>query len=86
MADIADRANELVEHERAEALARFHAEQVRCERIAESMRPYDPTAPRICADCQEEIELDRVKALPLTGRCAHCAAVAEAQLRGRAPR
>jgi RNA polymerase-binding transcription factor DksA len=86
MADIADRANELVEHERAEALSRFHAQQAQRDRIAESMRPFDPSAVRICADCSQEIEPARVKALPLTGRCAHCAALAEHQLRGRAPR
>jgi RNA polymerase-binding transcription factor DksA len=52
-------------------------EQMRRDRIAQSMRPYKFDPHRRCCDCGEPIGIERQKLLPLTGRCACCAAAAE---------
>ena len=84
MADDVDHANEIVAHDTAEALARHHAEQARQARIAESMKPHDPAAPRVCADCGEQLSKARLNAMPFARRCVECGAAAETHYRERA--
>lgn len=82
MSDAIDQAQVTEERDRALALA---AHAARAARIAESMRPFDPAAARLCFECDQAIEPGRLKALPLTGRCASCAQeFEERQRRGAA--
>jgi RNA polymerase-binding transcription factor DksA len=84
MANAVDIANELVEHERAAALA-THLESVRKrERIDESMHPHVPGQPLACLDCGCQIDPRRLQTLPLTNRCTECAEVAEKLYREKA--
>lgn len=73
MPDYADHATEAEQREREEALAAHEAEQARQRRIAESMRPYDPSLPVNCVECGEEIPAERLKNYPHTRRCTPCA-------------
>lgn len=80
MIDAADKAAS--DDERAMAL---FEEQMRRRRIADSMRPYDPTQPIDCVECGEPVSVERQRAYPHTRRCVRCAAEAEALYRRGAP-
>lgn len=79
MADAADKAAE--DQERATALF----EQQRRDRIAQSMRGYDPSLPVNCVDCSEIVPPERLEAYPHTRRCVGCAADVERGYRARWP-
>ena len=78
MSDVVDQAQACEEQDRARALAAHAARQAR---MAESMRPHDPSTTRLCLECDNEIEPGRLAALPMTSRCASCAREAEERLR-----
>lgn len=72
MADAADRVT--ADDERSMELVEA---QLRERRIAESMKGFDPNAPRHCGDCGIEIPHARLMAYPMTGRCIECERLAE---------
>jgi len=75
VADEIDRAQELEQQERDEAIRRA--------RIAASFEPRDPAVENECIDCEGPIEPERRRLLN-TSRCANCAHVHEAyHRRGR---
>ena len=84
MADAVDYATDLIEHQRAEALARQVAEAERTRRVEEAMRPRSEQDAEICTDCGESIDPRRRELLPLTNRCTDCAALAERLYREKA--
>lgn len=55
------------------------------ERIAVSMRGFDPTLPLYCDDCEEQIGPDRLAAYPHASRCTACATAYEVRMRARWP-
>jgi phage/conjugal plasmid C-4 type zinc finger TraR family protein len=65
--DDADRADDLIERERAAALARCLCPSAEPPRLA-----LDGT--RLCLDCGERIPTARLRVLPRALRCVHCAA------------
>ena len=85
MSDVVDDVNE----QQARALERFEAAQAvqreREQRIAESMRGFDPTIPLYCDDCGEQIPPERLAAYPKANRCTPCSAKKEAEYRARWP-
>lgn len=72
MGDAADQVTS--DEERAMAL---FEEGQRKARIAESMRPYDPSEPINCVDCSEIVPVERLLAYPRTRRCQPCASDVE---------
>lgn len=78
MADDADRVTDRDER----AMAQFEAQQ-RQARIAESLRPFDPSLPVHCLDCGDEIPPKRLAAYPRTRRCVACAGDVERHYRER---
>ena len=69
MADIVDRANDLAEH----ALMRALADQAR----KQASQPSTGT----CADCDEPIGAERMRAIPFAQRCICCQSVHEKETR-----
>lgn len=78
MTDDIDRAQEREQIDREFAL---RAQRLRAQA---ALAPRDPAKDAVCMDCDGDIEPARLKALPLTNRCAGCARIAEGQLRGGA--
>lgn len=64
MIDVVDRAQELEERQREEAIARV--------RVAHSFVPRDPRDSEDCLDCGKPIEPERLRTLN-TSRCRACA-------------
>lgn len=75
MSDDIDRAQEREQRDRELALLALR------ERIDAASRPRDPAVDGRCVECDEAIEPGRLKALPLTNRCAACAHIAEQRRR-----
>ena len=69
MADIVDIAQEQEELLRAQALRHVGASDDGYE--------VDVNTPRYCEDCDEQIPLARVRAVPLCIRCVECQEIAE---------
>lgn len=67
MSDLADRAQE--QQEQLENLRKFH--RTRPQVVIAT------NAPRICVDCDEEISLARIKAVPDCIRCKDCQELVE---------
>lgn len=65
------------------AMAQFE-EQQRQRRMAESLRPFDPSLPIHCVDCGETVSPQRLAAYPRTRRCVACAAEVERYFKERA--
>lgn len=76
MTDEVDRAQELEQQQRDEAIRRA--------RIAASFTPRDPSVETECIDCAGEIEPERLRVLKTTARCAECAQLLEQKHRGTA--
>ena len=76
MGAVIDEADQVVSLE-AGAMERFEAEQARVRRIAESMKPCDPSLPINCVECGEDVDPARLAALPHTRRCTSCASEVE---------
>ena len=81
MTDAAEKAAE--DEERA--MAQFE-DGLRQQRIAESMRPHDPSAPVKCADCGVLVDRRRLAAYPRTRRCTPCASAIERRYANGGPR
>jgi RNA polymerase-binding transcription factor DksA len=75
VADEVDRAQELEQQQRDEAIARV--------RMAQAFVPRDPRVDDSCIDCGEAIEPERIRALSRTARCARCAHLFEQRHRGK---
>ena len=78
-------AGDHVTEQDAMAMARFESQQAQARRIAESLKPFDPTLPVNCVECGEDVPPERIKAMPRTRRCADCAAEVERGYRERWP-
>jgi len=74
--DIADRAQQIEERERAEALARHAQAEVESPRR-------DAAGKRLCTDCRERLDRHRLMAAPQAVRCTECQGVHERLLKMR---
>lgn len=84
MPDDADNATAIIERERESALAAHHAEEAHRARIAESMKPYDPSLPVDCLDCGARVPPERTERYPHTRRCTACASDIEGKRKWKA--
>lgn len=75
MSDDVDRAGELEELQRSQAL---HA---RASNVAELPR-HDREGKRICLDCEERLSQKRLTAAPRAVRCVECQDIHEKRQRG----
>jgi RNA polymerase-binding transcription factor DksA len=62
-----------VAYERAQALALLRQARVDGDALAVTRRRLEQGRPVTCADCGRDIGLERLAALPTTGRCVRCA-------------
>lgn len=65
MSDVADRAGELEEQQRAQALRARSA-------VVVEMPRHDRDGERICLGCEERLSQKRLKASPRAVRCVEC--------------
>lgn len=76
--DSADQAQLLEERERQQSIAARSTHAAREARIAASFEPADPSIEKLCIDCDEPIESERLEALRgCTSRCIQCARIYE---------
>jgi DnaK suppressor protein len=73
MTDIVDSAGELEQRQRADA----HAAHLARVRAMQEPAPRTENGVRVCADCGDELDAQRLAAQPDAARCVPCKARAE---------
>ena len=62
-----------IAYERAQASALLRQARADCDALVVTRRRLEQGQRVICADCGRDIDLERLAALPTTGRCVRCA-------------